>query len=126
MQWARQITLQGRGNTIKPQFTQEEEKSPAVESVRFPGTLDEHTEYRVVLPAGLIDDAGRPLSNAATFPLAVRTGPMPALLKFAAAPFGVIERFAEGKKGPALLPVTVRKIESALPLKGHVPGGIVR
>ena len=51
----------------------------------------------------------------------------PALLKFAAAPFGVIERFAEGKKSPALLPVTVRKVETpTFQVKDHIPGGIVR
>ena len=126
MQWARQITLQAKGKTIKPQFSPEEEKAQTLESVRFAGNLDEHTEYQLTLPAGLVDDAGRPLSNAGSFPLSVRTGPMPALLKFAAAPFGVIERFAEGKKGPALLPVTVRKVEAALQAKGYTPGGVVR
>lgn len=126
MQWARQITLQAQGKTIKPQFTSEEEKAPATESVRFAGSLSEHTDYQLTLPAGLVDDAGRPLSNMGSFPLRVRTGPMPALLKFAAAPFGVIERFAEGKKGPALLPVTVRKVEAALQAKGYTPGGLVR
>lgn len=126
MQWARQITLQAQGQTIKPQFTPEEEKGPSIEAVRFAGSLNEHTEYQMVLPNGLVDDAGRPLSNAGSFPLRVRTGPMPALLKFAAAPFGVIERFAEGKKGPALLPVTVRKVEAALQARGYTPGGMVR
>jgi uncharacterized protein YfaS (alpha-2-macroglobulin family) len=126
LQWVRQITLQGPGGTIKPQFPPGEENSQAVESVRFVGSLNEHTDYQVVLPAGLVDDAGRPLSNASSFPLRVHTGPMPALLRFAAAPFGVIERFAEGKNGPALLPVTVRKVEAAMQIKGYTPGGIVR
>jgi hypothetical protein len=39
---------------------------------------------------------------------------MPPLAKFAAAPFGVVERFAEGPHGPALLPVTLRNVEAAL------------
>ena len=127
MQWAKQIKLQADGKTIEPQFSPEEAKSATVEMVRFAGNLSEHTEYQVVLPAGLVDDAGRPLSNASSFPLRVRTGPMPALLKFAAAPFGVIERFAEGKKSPALLPITVRKVETpAFPIKGYTLGGVVR
>ena len=127
MQWARQVTLQAAGKTIKPKFSPEEEKGQTIESVTFAGTLDEHTEYQLTLPAGLVDDAGRPLHNAGSFPLRVRTGPAPALLKFAAAPFGVIERFAEGKKSPALLPVTVRKVETpTFQVKDHIPGGIVR
>ena len=35
------------------------------------------------------------------------------MAKVAAAPFGVVERFAEGLDGPALLPVTLRNVEAA-------------
>jgi hypothetical protein len=47
---------------------------------------------------------------------------MPPLAKFAAAPFGIVERFAEGPasdKPPALLPVTLRNVEAAL-LHNHI------
>ena len=60
------------------------------------------------------DASGRPLANASSFPLKIATGPMPPLAKFAAAPFGIVERFAEGPQGPALLPVTLRYVEPAL------------
>jgi hypothetical protein len=53
------------------------------------------------------------LRNAANFPLKVATGAMPPLAKFAAAPFGIVERFAE-PNGAALLPVTLRNVEAAL------------
>lgn len=35
-------------------------------------------------------------ANRASFPMQVATGAMPALAKFAAAPFGIVERYAEG------------------------------
>ena len=126
MQWAKQVVLQYGKETIKPQFSADEANSSSTESVRFAGNLPEQAAMQIVLPAGLVDDAGRTLSNASSFPLAVRTGPMPPLVKFAAAPFGVVERFAEGPKGPALLPVTLRKVESALQAKSLIPGGTVR
>jgi hypothetical protein len=58
----------------------------------------------------------------------VATGVMPPLAKFAAAPFGIVERFAEpDAKGdsPALLPVTLRNVEPALKISGLTPGGQV-
>jgi uncharacterized protein YfaS (alpha-2-macroglobulin family) len=63
------------------------------------------TTFRIELPADVVDDAGRTLENAATFPLAVRTDGEPPLAKFASR-FGIIE----WKADPAL-PVTVRTLE---------------
>ncbi|MDO5652828.1 MAG: MG2 domain-containing protein [Brachymonas sp.] len=126
MQWAKQVVLQHGSTAIKPQFTPEEEKAATTEMVRFSGLLPEQATLRVVMPAGLVDDAQRKLDNASTFPLAVQTGPMPPLLKFAAAPFGVVERFAEGPNGPALLPLTVRKVEPALKVQALAPAGTVQ
>jgi hypothetical protein len=77
-------------------------------------------------PASRTPAAAR--SNAASFPLKVATGVMPPLAKFAAAPFGIVERFAEpDAKGdtPALLPVTLRNVEPALKISGLTPGGKV-
>ena len=42
---------------------------------------------------------------------------MPPLAKFAAAPFGVVERLAE-PGGVALLPVTLRNVEPLLAMQG--------
>ncbi len=61
--------------------------------------------FRLELPAGLADDAGRTLENAASFPLPVRTDTYPPLAKFAAR-FGIIEA-----KADPTLPVTVRNLE---------------
>jgi hypothetical protein len=48
---------------------------------------------------------------------------MPPLAKFAASPFGIVERFAE-PDGVALLPVTVRKVEAALNASAISPGQV--
>jgi len=92
-----------------------------VQRVQFAAPLPPQTHFTLQLPKEFHDAAGRPLRNAASFPLAVATGPLPPLVKFAAAPFGVIERYAEGTpardeqdKVPALLPVTLRNVEAAL------------
>jgi uncharacterized protein YfaS (alpha-2-macroglobulin family) len=61
--------------------------------------------FRLELPAGVADDAGRHLENAASFPLAVRTDTEPPLAKFAAR-FGIIEA-----KADPTLPVAVRRLE---------------
>ena len=44
------------------------------------------------MPRDLKDNVGRPLANAGAFPLKVATGDTPPLAKFAAAPFGIVER----------------------------------
>ncbi len=85
-----------------------------LERVQFPAPLPERTAFTLSLPPDLRDDSGRLLANAASFPLKIATGPLPPLAKFAAAPFGVVERFAEGPEGPALLPVTLRHVEPQL------------
>ncbi len=82
----------------------------------WPGGLVAKTSYRLELPAPFTDDSGRPLVNAASFPLALKTGRAPALAKFASAEFGVLERFAQTQggrtgDGVAVLPLTVRHIE---------------
>ena len=58
------------------------------------------------------DNAGRPLANASAFPLKVQTGSAPPIAKFAAAPFGIIERNAD-----AMLPVTLRHVQAELPAR---------
>ena len=78
-----------------------------VNEVTFEGPFPESASFRVVLPADLHDDAGRPLANADEFPLAIRTDPYPPLAKFPAR-FGILEA-----KDP-VLPVTLRNVEPAV------------
>src|SRR5690606_19627804 len=76
----------------------------------------ENANLAVVLPAKLKDTADRAVANAHAFPMAVRTGGMPPLAKFATAPFGVIELDSEPGQ-PPLLPITVRHVETDLGIK---------
>lgn len=112
---AQNIRLVGGGDTFKPVL---DEESGDVRSLRFEGGLKPLTAYQLELPKDLKDDAGRALRNASMFPLAIKTGDTPPLAKFAAAPFGIVERFAEGPQGPALLPITLRKVEQQLQVTG--------
>lgn len=104
-----QIALVGPdGKRTAPSFDGELKSGMTLDSVTFAAPLAANTTYRLHLPAGLKDDAGRPLVNAARFPLVVRTGAAPPLVKFPAR-FGIIE-----SKGDRLLPVTVRNVEARL------------
>jgi uncharacterized protein YfaS (alpha-2-macroglobulin family) len=97
----------------RPQFDANDADG-LVERAHFAAPLPERTSFTISLPPELTDASGRALANAASFPLTVATGPTPPLAKFAAAPFGVIERFANGPDSPALLPVTLRSVEPQL------------
>jgi uncharacterized protein YfaS (alpha-2-macroglobulin family) len=90
-----------------------EDAGPTVSQIVFAAPLAENTRYQLTLPAGLRDETGRELANAAAFPLATATGPMPPLAKFAAAPFGVVEAGSAGE--PALLPITLRHVQALAP-----------
>ncbi len=76
-----------------------------LEELSFAPPFPPEAALRLELPAGLTDDAGRVLENAASFPLAVRTDAEPPLAKFAAR-FGIIEANAD-----PTLPVAVRNLE---------------
>jgi len=104
----RLIGPDGKALAPKPLAENEEDSS----QLQFPAPLVESASYRVELPTGLKDDAGRPLSNASMFPLTVRTGAAPPLAKFAASPFGIIEREAHG---PSVVPITLRHVQAELP-----------
>ncbi|MFM9902308.1 MAG: MG2 domain-containing protein, partial [Polaromonas sp.] len=126
-QLAEAIRLNGGPDTLKPTFDSEGDAQDAVNSVSFKPLFAESTPYSLTLPANFKDASGRTLRNADSFPLKVATGAMPPLAKFAASPFGIVERFAEpGTKGndPALLPVTLRNVEAALQVKGFTPGQV--
>ena len=77
-------------------------------SVTFRGPFPPNAELTLELPAGIKDDAGRSLTNAASFPLKFRTGALPPLAKFPGS-FGILEL----KEG-GLLPVTLRNLEPKL------------
>ncbi|WP_280153460.1 MG2 domain-containing protein [Piscinibacter sp. XHJ-5] len=80
-----------------------------VSAVQFSAPLPENAKLRIELPQDLRDDAGRALGNADAFPLETRTAAAPALVKFPAATFGVLELNAE-----PTLPVTLRQVEADL------------
>lgn len=63
-----------------------------VQNLSFPATMQAQARYTVELPPQFKDAAGRSLSNADMFPLQVATGALPPLAKFAASPFGIVER----------------------------------
>ena len=123
-QWVEQFRLVSGGRswpaTVEGDEASGEGTPPPttpVDRLVFQGPFPANTAFTLEVPAGLQDDASRPLRNAAAFPLQVATGDIPPLAKFASGDFAIIERFAEGRDAPALLPVTLRKVESELPLK---------
>ncbi len=126
---AEAIRLSSDKDQFKPSFDQEEgDGDSLVNGVSFKLIFPEQTRFTLALPKDFKDASGRTLRNADNFPLKVATGPTPPLAKFAAAPFGIVERFAEpdaGPTSPALLPVTLRNVEPALQVQGLVPGATV-
>ncbi len=122
---AEAIRLKSGSDTLKPVFDAESgDAADVVTNVSFKPLFTESAQYTLELPRDFKDASGRVLRNADSFPLKLATGAMPPLAKFAASPFGIVERFAEPdtKPGdPALLPVTLRNVEAALQVKGLTP-----
>ncbi len=106
------------GEALKPVFDKDD-KALELSDISFPKPLPENASFTLELPRELKDNAGRVLSNAASFPLKVATGDAPPIAKFAAAPFGVIELNAE-----PVLPVTLRHVQGDM--RPAAPGGQVR
>jgi len=123
---AEAIRLKGEKDTLKPTFEEgNSDGDNVVTGVTFKPIFPEQAQFTIELPRDFKDASGRTLRNAENFPLKVATGAMPPLAKFAASPFGIVERYAEPntKPGdPALLPVTLRNVEALLPIKGLTPG----
>jgi alpha-2-macroglobulin len=118
---ARAIYLEeANGKRHPAALGKEEARGNTVSMVSLPGPFPEQARLTLHLPAGLKDDAGRPLVNRARFPLPVRTGEAPPLVKFAA-PFGILEA-----KGDRMLPVTVRNVEPTLAGKLHSTGATLQ
>ncbi|WP_077000885.1 MG2 domain-containing protein [Variovorax sp. KK3] len=123
---AAQIELKGGGKSIKPKFDDAgaaKDDDAVVDSVNFAPPFAEQTPFTIELPAKFEDASGRPLAAPDSFPLKVSTGAMPPLAKFAASPFGVVERLAE-PGGTAMMPVTVRRVEPALQVQALTPGKV--
>ncbi len=100
----RRSVLRGPGGkSWKPKGDQGE--TQLVWSVVFEGPFPEDSSFTLELPGGVEDEAGRGLTNAAGFPLEVRTDEYPPLAKFAA-DFGILELNAD-----PMLPVTLRNVE---------------
>jgi uncharacterized protein YfaS (alpha-2-macroglobulin family) len=106
------------GSALLPVFDKDD-KSAEVSEVRFPTPLPENSSLTIELPRDTKDLSGRPLVNAASFPLKVATGDAPPIAKFAAAPFGVVEL-----NGESMLPLTLRHVQGDL--RPAAPAGAVR
>lgn len=111
------IKLAASARLISPDGTrapylpiQEGGRENTVTMLTFKGPFPQNAELKIELPADLKDEAGRALSNAASFPLKVRTGALPPLAKFPGA-FGILEL----KEG-GVLPVTLRNVEPKVPV----------
>ncbi len=121
---AAQIVLKGDGQTLQPKFEEAKATDDAVvQSLEFAAPFAEKAAYSIELPAGFEDASGRGPDSPDSFPMKVQTGAMPPLAKFAASPFGVIERLAE-PDGVAMMPVTVRRVEPALAVQAFTPGRV--
>lgn len=110
------VRLQTGGRSVAPVLSDEDGGSDEaqVDGIRFDPPFAENATLQIVLPPHWADADGRAMRNADAFPMKVVTGAMPPLAKFATSPFGIVERFAEGVgRGPALLPVTLRRVELA-------------
>jgi alpha-2-macroglobulin len=117
-EWAAKVALKpSSGNPLLPVFDKDD-KAGDVSALGFPTPLPENASFTVEMPAGLKDNAGRSLANAASFPMKVSTGDAPPIAKFAAAPFGVVEL------SDPLLPVTLRHVQGDL--RTQAAGGQVR
>ncbi len=96
----------------------DEERESTRSDLRFKRPLPQNAELSLELPSDLKDETGRPLSNASSFPLKIRTGALPPLAKFPGT-FGIVE-WKEG----GILPVTLRQVEAPLPVASQqIPGG---
>ncbi len=109
---ARQIRLVNVADG-KAIFAEVGKGASAVDQVTFPATIKERQTFKLEIPTGIIDDTGRPLANASSFPLVVKTADFPPLAKFAAE-FGIIEAGV----APVLLPATLRSLETKVITKG--------
>ncbi|MES2015457.1 MAG: MG2 domain-containing protein [Pseudomonadota bacterium] len=79
-----------------------------VDTLTFQGPFAARSDVTITLPSGFHDDAKRPLTNAAAFPLKIRIDDDLPLIKFPSH-FGILEANAQ-----PVLPVSVRNVEATL------------
>ncbi|MFS8973079.1 MG2 domain-containing protein [Cupriavidus necator] len=121
---AERVVLKTSAGARAPKFDPDLAPDASINTLTFAAPFAEKAQFTIDVPRDLKDDSGRTLANADLFPLKVATAAMPPLAKFAAAPFGVIERFGELPRGkppadyPPLLPVTLRNVEADLAVRG--------
>lgn len=114
---ARQIKLVAADGTVVNAVLDPDSKGDStVSRVTFPASVKERQLYRIELPQGIKDDAGRPLANQASFPLTVKTASFPPLAKFAA-DFGIVE----AQQRPVVMPATLRNLEASVLGNNLVP-----
>ena len=111
-----QVRLQRESTELSPA-----DPGDSDNAVVFAGPFAENTQWVWRIPADFQDDMGRPLANlAALQEQGVQIGAYPPLIKFAAAPFAIVERFAHAdayaseQKAPPALALSVRRIEPDL------------
>ncbi len=109
--WSAEYRAQQIREGKNPPSKSEQSGDASVERITFNGPFPANAEFTLQVPADLRDLSGRPLSNAAQFPLRTRVNRYPPLAKFAA-DFGILEL----KEG-GLLPITVRHIEGNIRMR---------
>ncbi|MDN0085308.1 MG2 domain-containing protein [Crenobacter sp. SG2305] len=97
---------------------QGDNRGKPVDSISFAAPFPPRESATLSLPKDFKDEIGRSLTNASRFPLTIPLADFPPLAKFAAAPFGIIEAGSD-----AALPITLRGVEAALPIKAIQLGG---
>ena len=96
------------GTILRPHVSDRDESEAQLRQVKFKGRFPGAMDGSIILPENVTDISGRPLQNAARFPLKIRFDEMPPLVKFSAK-FGILEAKEGGN-----LPVTVRAVEPQL------------
>jgi hypothetical protein len=105
------------GSERSPTLSDSDKSNAQLADISFKGPFPAQSGAQLVLPQGIADLSGRALANAARFPLPIRFGAAPPLVKFAAG-FGIVEASEGG-----VLPVTVRSVEPTLIGKATSIGG---
>ncbi len=104
------VRLKLPGGKILQPVAPSRAEGATIDRVSFPGPFPELKDVTVTLPAKFVDDAGRVLENAGSFPLELHVDELPPLAKFSGT-FGVLEASEGG-----VLPVTLRNLEGTLPV----------
>lgn len=122
LEQARMIVLRARDGSqrfaaelprpVEQAAVQAGDAPPTISQLTFPGPFPQRATLMIEMPQGLHDEEGRPLANAAQFPLEVAVDRAPPLAKFSTGRFGILERAAGG-----ILPLTIRHVEQNLQVR---------